>query len=75
MSISFANERKMQARWVAAIGWKIWKWPSANNTLPKGSPCHVQDLDEMNVRSSCLEAFKKYSGDGCAQNRRKNGES
>jgi hypothetical protein len=23
MSISFANERKMQARWVAAIGWKI----------------------------------------------------
>ncbi len=30
----------------------------ANNALPKGSPCHVLDLDEMIMKSLCRETCK-----------------
>jgi hypothetical protein len=66
MSVSSANEGKTQVRWVAIVGWKVRRKASANNIPPKGSPCCVLDSNEMIVKSLCLEAFDKYSGDGCA---------
>ncbi len=66
MCVSSANEGKTQVGWVVAIGWKAWKWASANNTPPKGSPYHVLDSNEMIVKSPCLKTSKIYNGDGCA---------
>jgi len=66
MCVSSTNERKTQVRWATTVGQKVGRRVSANNTLPKRSPCHVLDSDEMIVRSWCLKASKKYSGDGCA---------
>jgi hypothetical protein len=66
MCITFANDGKTKVRWAGTIGWRAWKWTNANNTPPKGSQYHVQDLDKMNVKSPCLKASKKYSGNGCA---------
>jgi len=66
---------KTQVKWDVAIGWKAWRWISANNTPPKRSPCHVLDLDEMIVKSLCLEASKNYSGDEHAKNQQINGKS
>jgi len=58
MHVSFAIEGKTQVRWATTIGWKMWRWTSANNILPKGSPYHVPNSDEMAVGSLCLEASK-----------------
>jgi hypothetical protein len=32
----------------------------------RDTPFCVLDLDEMNVKSPCLEAFEKYNGNGHA---------
>jgi hypothetical protein len=61
MHVSFANEIKTQVRWATTVGWKVQKWASANNTCPKGSPYHVPNLDQMTVKSLCLEASEKYN--------------
>ncbi len=66
MHVSFTNEGKTQVGSAIIIGEKMWKWINANNTPPKGSPCHVPNLNEMTVRSPCLEVSKKYSGNRCA---------
>jgi len=66
MSASFANEGKTQVGWVATIKQKAQKRDSVNNILPKGSPYCLPNSDEMIMRFSCLKAFDKYSGDGCA---------
>ncbi len=62
MCIAFANERKTQVEWVVVVGWRMWKWASANNIPLKGCPWHVLDLDEMTMKSSCLKTFEKYNG-------------
>jgi hypothetical protein len=66
MCISSTNEGKTQVGWAVAVGGRAQKWANVNNTLPKGSPSHVPDSNEMIERSLCLEALKKYSGNGCA---------
>jgi hypothetical protein len=66
MYISLANEGKIQVGWVNVVGRKVWWWANVNNIPPKGSFYHVLNLDEMIVRSSCLEVSEKYSGDGRA---------
>jgi len=58
MHISFANKGKTQVGWAIIIGWKMWRWANANNILPKGSPYHVPNPNEMAMRSLCLEASK-----------------
>jgi hypothetical protein len=63
MYISFANEGKTQVGWITIVEQKTWRWASANNTLPKGSPCCVLDLNEMTMKSMCLETSEKYGGD------------
>jgi hypothetical protein len=67
MCISFANEGQTQVGWVVIVGWRMQKWTNVNNTPPKGSLCHLPHLNEMTVKSSCLEAFEKYSGNGCVK--------
>jgi hypothetical protein len=66
MCVSFVNEGKTQVNWAITVGRKARKWVNANNTPPKGPPCHVLDLDEMTVKSLCLETFEKYNEDGHA---------
>jgi hypothetical protein len=66
MCVSSPNEGKTQVKWAGIVRRRVWRWISANNIPPKGFPCHVQDLDEMIVRFSCLETSKNYSGNGCA---------
>jgi hypothetical protein len=59
MCISFTNEGKTQVGWVATVRQKSQRSVNANNTLPKGSPYHVSYLNEMTMKSPCLEAFEK----------------
>jgi hypothetical protein len=66
MCVSFVNEGKRWIGWAVIVGRRVWKWASANNIPPKGSPCCAPDYDEMIVRSLCLKTSKKYNGDGCA---------
>jgi hypothetical protein len=66
MYISSANKGKTQLGWATVMGQKTRRWASTNNIPPKGSPCQVPNLNEMTVKSLCLEASKKYSGDGHA---------
>jgi hypothetical protein len=66
MCVSFTNKGKTQVGWAVIVGWKVQKWVSVNNTYPKGFPCHVLDSNEMTMKSLCLEASEKYSGDGHA---------
>jgi hypothetical protein len=64
MCVSFANEGKTQVGWIVVVGWRVQRWTSVNNTPPEESPCCVSDLDEMIMKSLCLEAFENYGGDG-----------
>ncbi len=66
MCVSFANERKTHVKWVVVVRQITQRWVSANNTPPKRSPCHVQDLNEMIMKSMCLEISEKYNGNGHA---------
>ncbi len=66
MHVSFTNEGKTQVGWVTIIGQKMWKWVNASNTPPKGSPCCVPNLNEMTVKSPCLEVYENYNGNGHA---------
>jgi hypothetical protein len=59
MCISFANEGKTQVGWVAIIGRRTWKWASANNIPPKGSPYCVWDSNEMIMRSHVFRRLQK----------------
>jgi hypothetical protein len=66
MCVSFTNKGKTQVKYTTVIGEKAWKLISANDTPPKGSPYCVPNSNEMTVKSLCLEAFKKCSGNGHA---------
>jgi hypothetical protein len=65
MCISSANEGKTKVRWAIVVGQIVQRWTSENNIFLKGSPYSVLDLDEMIVKSPCIEASKKYSRHGC----------
>jgi hypothetical protein len=66
MCVLSTNERKTQVGWVVVIRWIMQKWAKTNNAPPNGFFYCVPNFDEMIMRSSCLEACKTYSGDGCA---------
>ncbi len=50
MCVSFGNEAKTQVRWVATVEWRAQRCVNINNTLPKGSPCHVPYSNEMTMK-------------------------
>jgi len=40
----------------------MWRCVKVNNIPPKGSPCHVLNLNKMIVKSSCRETCEKIMG-------------
>jgi hypothetical protein len=66
MCVSSTNKGKTQIGWVVPIRQRTQRRANANNTPPKGPPYCVPNSDEMIMKSSYLEASKKYSGDGHA---------
>lgn len=51
--VSLVSEGKTQVRWAIIIEQKVQRCVKVNNAPPKGSPCHVLNLDEMIMKSSC----------------------
>jgi len=60
--VSSTNEGKTQVEFIA-VKQKTWRCVKANNIPPKGSPCHVPNLDEMTMKSLCQIAYEKYCED------------